>query len=82
MKFYRVQHANSFTVYRPAFGLEARGVPNYIDREETFNARTFYRHLQWRTRSAPFSPFISLYNNVGKTRHKQGGPNVMGDDNF
>jgi hypothetical protein len=63
---YRVQHNRSFTYYADEHGFQAREGRSE-DMCYYFDPQRIYKHLDWNDRSMEPTPFISLFDNLGKT---------------
>ena len=62
---YRVQHEKSFTYHDRHEGFVANG-QYYMDYSHWINAKKVRNHLNWNDTSDEPSPFISLFDNLGK----------------
>lgn len=71
---YRVHHASSFTIFNEDgdnAGFESAG-HYYMDYSHWLTARKFHQHLDWGSRSAEGSPFISVFDNLSEEARNQG----------
>jgi hypothetical protein len=69
LAFFRVQHERSFTYYEPSVGFEAKGF-YWMDYSHWFNPLKVRKHLDWNDKSSEPSPFISVFDNLGKNTCK------------
>lgn len=69
LALFRVQYERSFTYYEPNNGFEANAF-YWMDPSHWFNPSNVRKHLDWNDRSSESSPFISLFDNLGKKTFK------------
>ena len=74
-RLYRVQHDKSFTMYSPDFGFEARG-HYHMSASHWLNEGTIARHLDWKDESEQPTPFISMFDDIGKVSAR-GRPGLL-----
>lgn len=65
--FYRVQHSSSFTDYGLNTGFHAKG-RYYMRTDHIINAQRINSHLNWGARPTEPSPYISVFDNLGKKK--------------